>query len=321
MSGPLVSILINNYNYARFLGTAIDSALNQSYPLTEIVVVDDGSTDNSREIICSYGNRIIPIFKDNSGQSSSFNAGVSASRGEILCFLDADDFFHPEKVARVVEAFHKQGMNSRPMMVHHLLAVRNDAADDVEGTPYGKTHQSPMNLYDFAKRYHFLWYEAGPTTSLSLNRILADRLFPIPEKGVRISGDDFIVCGASLLGDVYSMAEILGGYRVHGNNNWFHTDGRKSPEFLAILQDYLNTKLVENHRSPVICFNESIYAWPILVADRRWFKLGWGMLKLSVKQHDRYTAFWVYHSIIGIGRHFKRQLRQWTRRLRNPLIH
>jgi hypothetical protein len=178
-----------------------------------------------------------------------------------------------------------------------------------------------MNLYDFAKRYRFVWYEAGPTTSISVNRTLADRLFPIPEKGVRISGDDFIVCGASLLGDVYSMTEILGGYRIHGNNNWFRSDRRKSPEFLAVLEGYLNTKLVENRLSPVICFNDSIYAWHGLVADRRWIQLGWHMLKLSVKQHDSYTAFWVRHSLIGMGRYYKNKLKQWTRRLRNPLMH
>jgi glycosyltransferase involved in cell wall biosynthesis len=308
MPEPLVSILINNYNYAHFLGVAIDSALAQTYPAVEVVVVDDGSTDNSRDIIAGYGSRIIPVRKENGGQASSFNAGVSACRGEILCFLDADDFFYPGKVARVVDAFGVQGLNSKPIMLHHLLAVKNDAGDDVEGRVVGKTHASPMNLYAFAERYHFLWYEAGPTTSICVNRILADRLFPIPEKGVRISGDDFIVCGASLLGDVHSAAEILGGYRVHGNNNWYRSDKRKSPEFLAALQGYLNAKLVENGRSPVISFKDSIYAWPDLVADERWTKLAWQMLKLSVKQHDRYTATWVYYMGVRVGQLFKRKL-------------
>jgi glycosyltransferase involved in cell wall biosynthesis len=307
MSGPLVSILINNYNYARFLGVAIDSALTQSYVSTEVLVVDDGSTDNSREVISRFGNRVTAIFKENGGQASSFNAGVSACRGDILCFLDADDFFYPDKVSRVVEFFHEHAENLKPIMLHHLLAVKNDTGADVEGRPYGKTHPSPMNLYAFAQRHNFIWYEAGPTTSISLNRILTDRLFPIPEKGVRISGDDFIVCGASLLADVYSIKEILGGYRVHEKNNWFHSTQRKSPEFLCALQDYLNAKLVENGLSPVICFDESIYAWQGLLDDERWIKLGWQMLKRSVKQHDRYTALWVYYTVVKIARHVKRK--------------
>jgi glycosyltransferase involved in cell wall biosynthesis len=310
MSGPLVSILINNYNYARFLGVAIDSALTQSYPSTEVLVVDDGSTDNSREVISRFGNRVTAIFKENGGQASSFNAGVSACRGDILCFLDADDFFHTKKVSRVVEFFQERGLKSKPIMMHHLLAVQNESGEDIEDKPYGKTHESPMNLYAFAKRHNFLWYQAGPTTSISINRALADRLFPIPEKGVRISGDDFIVCGASLLADVYSMPEILGGYRIHQKNNWFHSTQRKSPEFLCALQDYLNAKLVENGLSPVICFDESIYAWQGLLDDERWIKLGWHMLKLSIKQHDGYTALWIYYTVMKIARHVKRMMRQ-----------
>jgi glycosyltransferase involved in cell wall biosynthesis len=69
---PLVSVIINNYNYGRFLGEAIDSVLNQTYQRTETIVVDDGSTDNSREIIAGYGDRIIPVLKANGGQNSGF---------------------------------------------------------------------------------------------------------------------------------------------------------------------------------------------------------------------------------------------------------
>lgn len=101
----LVSILINNYNYGRFLPNAIDSALKQTYPNIEVVVVDDGSTDNSREVINSYIDQIIPVFKNNGGQASAINAGFAASKGEIICFLDADDIFLPDKVSEVVNMF------------------------------------------------------------------------------------------------------------------------------------------------------------------------------------------------------------------------
>jgi len=80
---PLVSI-INNYNYGRFLKEAIDSGLNQTYHV-EVIVVDDGSTDNSQEIITSYGNRIIPVLKKNGGHFSD-QCWVCCNQGEIAIF-------------------------------------------------------------------------------------------------------------------------------------------------------------------------------------------------------------------------------------------
>src|SRR4030043_1501176 len=94
---PLASIIITCYNYEKLLPRAIDSALQQTYPKKEIIVVDDGSTDNSRHIINSYGDRIIPVFKENGGLNSATNAGFFASHGEIIFFLDADDIFSPHK--------------------------------------------------------------------------------------------------------------------------------------------------------------------------------------------------------------------------------
>ena len=92
---PKVSILINNYNYGRFLAEAIDSALAQTYKNLEVIVVDDGSTDNSREIIASYSDRIVPVLKENGGQASAFNAGFERARSDWIAFLDSDDIFFP----------------------------------------------------------------------------------------------------------------------------------------------------------------------------------------------------------------------------------
>src|SRR5262245_35878004 len=78
---PLVSILINNFNYAKYLPQAIDSALSQTYQPIEVIVVDDGSTDDSQRILSRYEPQVVPILKKNGGQASAFNAGVARSAG------------------------------------------------------------------------------------------------------------------------------------------------------------------------------------------------------------------------------------------------
>ncbi len=104
---PLVTILINNYNYADFLDKAIASALSQDYTNKEVVVIDDGSQDDSHKIIRKYGDNVRSVLKENGGQASTFNTGLEVCRGEIVCFLDADDTFTAEKVSRIVELFHQ----------------------------------------------------------------------------------------------------------------------------------------------------------------------------------------------------------------------
>src|SRR5262249_33506340 len=103
--GPLVSIVISNHNYCHFLADAIDSALAQTWANTEVVVVDDGSTDGSRQVIARYDARVKAIFKKNGGMGSAQNEGFLASRGDIVVFLDADDTLASTAAARCVPLF------------------------------------------------------------------------------------------------------------------------------------------------------------------------------------------------------------------------
>src|SRR5687768_1406781 len=104
------SIIISSYNYGHFLREAIDSALNQTHANTEVIVVDDGSTDNSREIIASYRDRIIPVLKENGGMASVWNAGFAVSRGDVILFLDADDILLPTAMEEAVKLFDGSGV-------------------------------------------------------------------------------------------------------------------------------------------------------------------------------------------------------------------
>ena len=137
----VASIIVNNYNYARFLREAIDSALSQTYPSTEIIVVDDGSTDGSQEIIAGYGARVVPLLKENGGQNSAFNAGFSISRGEAIFFLDSDDVLLPTAVEAAMEGFREQGVAK----VHWPL-VELDAASRQTGRVWDTNHRGASTL-------------------------------------------------------------------------------------------------------------------------------------------------------------------------------
>lgn len=100
-----VSVIIPNYNYGRFLKPSIQSVLDQTMKPHEIIVVDDGSTDNSMEMIRSFGESITAIKQDNAGVAAARNKGAEIATGEFLAFLDADDYWHPEKLAKQMLKF------------------------------------------------------------------------------------------------------------------------------------------------------------------------------------------------------------------------
>jgi glycosyltransferase involved in cell wall biosynthesis len=102
MNKPLVSVIIPNYNYGYYLKETIDSVLNQTYKNIEIIVVDDGSKDNSREILESYGEKIKTIFQKNQGVSAARNNGAAMSGGEYIAFLDADDYWIADKIEKQI---------------------------------------------------------------------------------------------------------------------------------------------------------------------------------------------------------------------------
>jgi glycosyltransferase involved in cell wall biosynthesis len=94
----LVSVVIPNHNYSQYIEKAIDCALNQTYKAVEIIVVDNGSTDESRKILQAYGNEIITIFQNNQGQACARNSGLLAANGQFIALLDADDYWEKQKI-------------------------------------------------------------------------------------------------------------------------------------------------------------------------------------------------------------------------------
>lgn len=223
---PLVSILINNYNYGRFLNDAIASALHQTYPNVEVIVVDDGSTDDSRAIIAHYGDRVVPILKANGGQASAMNAGFAASHGDIICLLDSDDLFLPEKAAEVVAAFQTApdiGWVFHESAPHPTEAITpNQLSDLFQDATQDNAHH-PFQPIDFRTplRRAQLPTFTPSTSNLCLARSLAAQLFPLPEEkgksGMAIT-DLYIKYLAVGLERGCTSQKNLGIFRVHGHN-------------------------------------------------------------------------------------------------------
>lgn len=104
---PLVSIIIPCYNYGQFLAEAIDSSLHQTYPSIEVIVVDDGSTDNTEQVAASFGDKIIYLKQGNQGVVAARNNGAAKAKGQYLCFLDADDWLGNDFVSALVTSLLK----------------------------------------------------------------------------------------------------------------------------------------------------------------------------------------------------------------------
>ncbi|MBD2072866.1 glycosyltransferase [Phormidium sp. FACHB-592] len=221
----LVSILINNYNYGNFIAEAIDSALNQNYPEIEVIVVDDGSTDNSREIIASYGDRIKPILKKNGGQASAFNAGFAASTGDFICFLDSDDLFKVDKVTAVVNAFQQDKTIG---WYFHTLELFGSQLDQKELDSVSSELSGIYDLRPYILRGKLrgsLPFEVNIATSgTCCRRSLLERILPMSEE-TRITSDDYIKYAALGISKGFISFQPLARQRIHGNNAYTLTPG------------------------------------------------------------------------------------------------
>lgn len=212
---PLVSVLIANYNYGRYIGEAIESVLNQTYQNFEIVICDDGSTDNSLEVIRGYAerdSRVKYVAKENGGVASALNAAFSIAKGCIICFLDADDLYFPEKLEVVVQRF-KEDANSG-FLVHPVQQI------DV--------NKHPLGIYPLTESLPKGWIaeellaragimEFPPVSGLCLRREVANTIFPL-NVAFRTNADGVIQRVAPLTTKVSAVAKPLAQRRVHREN-------------------------------------------------------------------------------------------------------
>jgi GT2 family glycosyltransferase len=237
---PSVSIAIANYNYARFLPTSIDSALSQTYPDVEVIVVDDVSVDRSREVIASYGDRIKPCFRHrNGGHAAAFNTGFEASSGDIVFFLDADDFLYPQAVSEVVEAFR---MDTAMVQFRLHLVDENREVVDVFPAP-----EFPFESGDVVPQLLEKGrYQTTVTSGLAFRRSALEAIMPIPEEEFRQGADGYLVTTAPFHGIVRSIDECLGAYRQHGGNHSAFDDELAKRARWRVDHDFRRFEALEN---------------------------------------------------------------------------
>ena len=172
-----VSVLIDTYNHERFIEEAIVGALEQDFPSSEmeILVVDDGSTDRTPEIVRKFAPRVRYLRKENGGQASAFNFGIPVARGEIIAFLDGDDWWKKNKLSAVIEAFDE---NPSVGMVGHAIIESHADREQIVSSEIS----IPLQLDSVRSAEIFRIYRPYFGTSrLALRSLVARQTLPVPD--------------------------------------------------------------------------------------------------------------------------------------------
>ncbi|MGC1483807.1 MAG: glycosyltransferase [Candidatus Acidiferrum sp.] len=225
MNVPLVTVLIDTYNYAGYIEEAVESVLAQEFPREqrEILVVDDGSTDDTPGRLRKYGDSIRYLHKPNGGQASAFNLGFAEARGQIIATLDADDLWLPDKLRRVCETFEK---NPSAGMVYHRthmwLGGKEVQVDSHFAEVSGRVPEDRVSL---------LSYPMVGTSCLAFRRSALTKLLPVPEE-LRTQADAYLTALIIFVAPVTALPEFLAKYRIHGTNLFHMGKGKPARDRL-----------------------------------------------------------------------------------------
>lgn len=223
MSGPLVSIVVPAYNHARFLAQALESVLAQSHPEVELIVLDDGSTDATGQILAKYGRRFRWETQANMGQAATLNKGWGMARGELLGYLSADDYLHPDAAKRAVEC-----------LEHHaaaVLAYPDFVQVDDQSRPL-RTIRTPEFSYDDM----VLKGVCAPGPGTFFRRSVYARAGGWKAALRRIPDFEYWL-RVGLLGPFQRIAQPLAYYRVHaGAQSFSVVDAARAEEFVTVIE-------------------------------------------------------------------------------------
>jgi hypothetical protein len=244
MSRLFVSVLVDTYNHEEFIEQALRSVQEQDFPAEdrEILVVDDGSTDRTPEILRRFGSGIRVLRKTNGGQASAFNVGIPECRGEVIAFLDGDDWWVPRKLSTVVGAF---AANPSVGLVGHGIL---ESFDDGTVRPIALERPERLRLNSVAAARIFRLRKSYLGTSrMNIRATLARQILPVPE-ALQIEADEYLFTLAAALSELVILTETLTHYRLHKaslyNSAGSNTAGlRRKQAVLGALAEALRQEL------------------------------------------------------------------------------
>jgi len=217
-AGLAVDIVINNHNYGAYLGDAIASACEQTYENVNLIIVDDGSTDDSRALLAEQGDDVTVVLKENGGQASALNAGMERCEGDVVIFLDADDTLHPEAAARVAAAFAADDTVSKVQYRMDVIDADGHDQGEIKPPPHLPLPGGDLERVELAYPFDLVWL---PTSGNAFRADAVRRILPIPEESYPVCGADwYLVHLTTLLGRVVSLEAASASYRVHGANSY-----------------------------------------------------------------------------------------------------
>jgi len=214
MSKPFVTALIDTYNHEAFIEKAINSVLDQNFPGvdTEVLVVDDGSTDRTPELIRKFASSVRVLSKVNGGQGSAFNAAIPEAKGVIVAFLDGDDWWAPGKLAAVAEAF--AGDTRIGLVGHGITEVYPDGRQRTE--VLREMSRFRINSVEGAKTFRMRKCFLG-TSRMAYRTEILHRIGKVPE-ALEFEADEYLFTLAGLFADVMILPETFTFYRLHDSN-------------------------------------------------------------------------------------------------------
>jgi glycosyltransferase involved in cell wall biosynthesis len=209
---PSMAIVVINHNYDCYLASAIGSALAQTHPAAEVIVVDDGSIDESRDVIAGFADRVRAVLQKNRGGTEATNAGFAVSTSEVVLFLDADDALHPDALKEIAARW-RSGLAKAQFQ----LAMVDESGRALGGL----VPNSPTELSSEELRRRFLataLYPWPPTSGNAYHRSYLEKMMPLGSLFSPNSSDSLLNVVAPLYGDILFIRKVLGYYRLHGRN-------------------------------------------------------------------------------------------------------